>query len=310
MSQARRRRWSMNGRAGDQARIAEISQGRIVDLDNINTGLDQGLRLTFQNLGQVLKEVLKSRIGLPTVVGVPVADRNQKRAGQRELRDTVGMCNQKARIRRENRSDRAHALHDNVGELDFALMRVLTASFKTTDARQEFTDVLRPPPLAVTDDIQAGLFLQTNGEEHKVVECSLKGLRRHSRTLGQQITNDLGPRQGTDALSIKQTQIESSLSLHELISSGVRWRPAIVPLHARPRPSRSVPPLKNAFVYLAMRDLSRSLLPRWSVAQRTGATPCAFSGAFLFKCRRRTTARAFRQVAKSNNHAAIPHLRY
>ena len=88
---------------GGQSPIAEIGQGRIVDLDDIDAGVRQRPRLCRQDLRQVVHEALERRIRGGAVVGVPVADGDQEGAGKGELGAAVGLADEELGIGLEHR---------------------------------------------------------------------------------------------------------------------------------------------------------------------------------------------------------------
>src|SRR6185369_3935013 len=65
------------GAAGEAA-ITEVRERRIVELNDIDAGFRNRLRLNGENLRQVAQKRVKCRVGGRAVVWMPVANRNQK----------------------------------------------------------------------------------------------------------------------------------------------------------------------------------------------------------------------------------------
>src|SRR5690349_8596387 len=71
----------------------------IVQLDDVDASLDEGLRLAGQDLGQMFQKVLHGRISSGTMVRVPVANRDEegtwqgkhRRAGRRPSGNKSGL---------------------------------------------------------------------------------------------------------------------------------------------------------------------------------------------------------------------------
>ncbi len=80
-------------------------------------------------------------------------------------------------------------------------------TLEAADAVQKLIDVLRAPPLAVADHVQAGGFLQPDGEAHGVVEGSRIVALQH-------IDYGLGPRERSDRLSVEARQSGCSYGPH------------------------------------------------------------------------------------------------
>ena len=136
-----------------QPGIAEIGQGRVVELNHIDTRRDQGLCLAGEEVRQVVHEVLQSGISLAAVVLMPVADPDQKGTRQGELGAAVGIFHKEAGICGKDRLTRFHAAHDHIGVLDLPLVFVAAAALEAPYPLQKLTDVVGPPPLAVADDV-------------------------------------------------------------------------------------------------------------------------------------------------------------
>ncbi len=71
---------------GHQAAVAEVRQRRVVHLHDVDSRLHGRPRLRGQDLRQVIEQMPVGGIRVAAVIFVPVANRDQKRAGQRELR--------------------------------------------------------------------------------------------------------------------------------------------------------------------------------------------------------------------------------
>src|SRR5436190_19084449 len=99
----------------------------------------------------MLEKMLQRRIGGCAVVGVPIADGDEKRAGQRKFRAAIGVADEKFRVASENRLGCAHSLNDHIGQLRLALMLEFPHPLKPPDARQKLAHIMPPPPLTIAD---------------------------------------------------------------------------------------------------------------------------------------------------------------
>ena len=195
-----------------QSAIAKVSQRRIINLDDVDARFHERPCLTGQDLGQVVHEVLHRGIGIAAVILVPVADSNQEWAGQCELGATVSLFHEEATIPREHRTGSHHRADHDIGDLRLALVLVLSAPFKSADAAEELTDVVRPSPLAVTKHVQTDLLLKANGKYDEIVERLLKVICRKLPALRQEIAHNLG--QGTDHLCKERWQFRRAVGSH------------------------------------------------------------------------------------------------
>src|SRR5262249_23130735 len=122
------------------------------------------------NLGKMIQEVLDGRIGVATIVLVPIADGDQERTRQGELGYAVSVRHEKPGILDKDRLRGRHSPYDDFGVLDFALVRKPPAGLVAAHTRQKLTNILRPPPFPVADYVQANLLLQPDREDHEIVE--------------------------------------------------------------------------------------------------------------------------------------------
>ena len=99
-------------------------------------------------------------------------------AQQCELGAAVSLFHEEAPIPREHRTGRRHRADNDIGDLRLSLMLIFSAPFKSADATEELTNVVRPSPLAVTNHVQADLLLKANGKHDEIVERSLKVIWR------------------------------------------------------------------------------------------------------------------------------------
>src|SRR5208283_2213102 len=113
------------------------------------------------------------------------------------------MSRQETSVLGEDWFGSAHPADDDLGVLGLALVGEAPAALEAPDAIQELSDVLAPPPLAVADHVQAHLLLHANRKQHQVVQDSLETLGRQGISLGEEVADDLGPRQGPDAVGEK-----------------------------------------------------------------------------------------------------------
>ena len=177
-----------------QTTITEISQRGIVQLYDLDAGRFQGLGFPCQYFGQMFQKVFASRVCRSTVFWLPVADGNQEGAGQGCLGDRLGIVDQELCIFDKDRCSSLHPFDYDQAKSGFPLVLVSAAATKTTCPRQEFVNVLGPPPLAVTDDVQSGLLLQLDGKPYAVIETRFPLLWRQCLALPHQVANQLRPR--------------------------------------------------------------------------------------------------------------------
>src|SRR5580658_6791286 len=131
---------------------------------------------------------------------MPISNGNQKRAGLGELGAAIGVASEEFAIPRKHRLRRGHFPDDDLRQFRLALVFVSANALKTADTRKEFTDIMPPAPFAVADDINPGLLLEADGENHQIVHHFLVSLRRYLAAPSQQVLHNLGTRQRTDHL--------------------------------------------------------------------------------------------------------------
>src|SRR5436190_5105768 len=116
-----------------------------------------------------MEKSFKGWIRQSAVIRMPIANRNEKRAGQSELRAAIGVAHEKIGVGAKDWLGRAHLLYDNVGYLDFSLMLEFSRPLKPADTRQKLADVMPPPPFAIAYAIDSRLLLKPNRENHHLV---------------------------------------------------------------------------------------------------------------------------------------------
>src|SRR5947209_632536 len=122
----------------------------------------------------MVEKLLECWIGIPAIVVVPIADRDQEWARQGELGDTLGMRCQKSSVVDKNRLVSRHWPYYDFRVLHFTLMREAPAAFESTHAAEELTNVLSPAPFAIADDIEACLLLAADGEGDEIIQRTLE----------------------------------------------------------------------------------------------------------------------------------------
>ena len=100
-------------------------------------------------------------------------------------------------------------------------MLELADALEPADAPQKLADVLRPPPLAVGDDVEPGLLLQPDGEDDEVVHPAAERFRRQRVALGEQIAHGLRAGERPDAVGVKRRELGGARGFHAVIR--VKW---------------------------------------------------------------------------------------
>src|SRR5437870_13295132 len=116
----------------------------------------------------------------------------------------------------EDRVGNRYPADDHIGDFGFSLMFIRPAFFESADACQEFPNVVRPSPFAVTDDVNACLLLQPNCKRDHLVEHLLVSRSGDRFSLSEQVLNDLGPWQGTDDLRKEWRQPACASGFHRM----------------------------------------------------------------------------------------------
>ena len=203
-------------------RIDEEAQMRIVDLDDVGTGVADELHLAPQDRNAVAHKVIALRIGLGRFVRVPHALAQQGRRRQRGLDLARGdrlekgdLAGDEARILRRELVD-----HDRPG----AIVGGIVAKLEPMREFGDHTDVGFAAPLAVGHDVKAGVLLHSHDVADGGAHFRLVSLRRQRRPVVDEILNKGRPRHGADDGGWKKLSCQSVPPIEVL---------SVAPSHAR-----------------------------------------------------------------------------
>src|SRR5204863_3186483 len=103
---------------------------------------------------------------------------------------------------------------DDIRQLSLPLVLELAHPLEPADASEKLPNVMPPPPFAVADAVDPGLFLKADGEDDHLVHQLVEAVRLHLRPSRQQIQQHLRPRQRADHLREERGQSSCSLGFH------------------------------------------------------------------------------------------------
>src|SRR6185295_2503623 len=116
----------------------------------------QSFGLAAQHPAEVLDEVIDRRISALGKILVPVTNRDQERAGNREFRNAIRMGDQESGVLCPDGAGCADPPDDDISHFRLPGMLKRTDSFEAADPREEFANVVAAPPFPVTDDVESG----------------------------------------------------------------------------------------------------------------------------------------------------------